>query len=285
MQKPRLSFPLFKQYRTAIFILLFGFLQVLIVGIAFVCGYLVRDWPLSDSIFSNSKYPVFNEALRLLKENALNPLPPDKKIEYGMIRGMLQAYNEPFTVFVEPPQHELQTNQLQGKFGGIGVRIDRDAQNNVFLYPLPGSPALEAGMLEGDRLLAVEDLPISPETTNDEIQAAVRGPVGEKVKITVGRLPDFARLELLIERAEVAIPSLTWNLSPTEVKVGIIQIHVIANTTPTEVTNAIQDLQRRGATSYIVDVRNNGGGLVEAGVNTARLFLKEGIVMQQQYAG
>jgi carboxyl-terminal processing protease len=285
MQKPISTTPFLKRYRSGILILLFGLLQVLIVAAAFVCGYLFRDWPAGDELLSGTKYPVFDQALRLLKENAINPLPPAKKLEYGMIRGMLQVLDDPYTVFVEPPQHELQTNQLEGRFGGIGVRIDRDAANMVYLYPLPDSPALKAGVQEGDRLLAVEELTINSDTSNDEIQAAVRGPVGQKVNITVGRAPDFIPLVVSIERAEVAVPSITWNLSPTEAKVGIVQIHVIADTTPKEVTKAIQDLQSRGATSFILDLRNNGGGLVEAGVNTARLFLKDGVVIQQQYRG
>jgi carboxyl-terminal processing protease len=287
MRSPTPSTSFFKRYQPGIFILLFGLLQVLIVSIAFVCGFLYRDMPSSSvlSVFGKPKYPLFDEAMRLLRENALNPLPSNQKIEYGMIRGMLKAYDEPFTVFVEPPQHELQSNQLAGKFGGIGVRIDRDAESNVYLYPLPNSPAIKSGMQDGDRLLAIEALKITAEISNDEIQAAVRGPAGEIVKITVGRAPDYTPIELSIERAEVAIPSITWNLSPTQPSVGVVQIHVIAQTTPTEVTKAIEDLQTRGATRFILDVRNNGGGLVDAGVNTARLFLEQGVVIQQQYRG
>jgi carboxyl-terminal processing protease len=122
---------------------------------------------------------------------------------------MLQAVNDPYTVFVEPPQHELQTNQLEGKFGGIGVRIDRDSENLVYLYPLPGSSALEAGVKDGDRLLAVETMVVLPSTTNDEIQAAIRGPVDEKLTITIGHSPDYQAIELVINRSEVSIPSVT----------------------------------------------------------------------------
>lgn len=273
----------YRRYQSVILILLFGVLQTLIIVIAFVCGYLVRDWPITGSYFAGTKFPVLFEAIDILEQNALVPLPTEQKLEYGMIRGLLEAYNEPFTVFVEPPQHELQSNQLAGKFGGIGVRIERDAENNAFLYPLPGSPALVAGVKDGDRLLAVESLAITPATSNDEIQAAIRGPVGEKVKVTISRAPDFLPVVLAIERDEVSIPSVTWNISPDEPSVGIVQMRVVADTTPNEVTTAIVELQKLGATHFVLDVRNNGGGLVEAGVNTSRLFLKEGVVIQEKY--
>lgn len=267
----------------------FGAFQILIILISFFGGFLFHEWQYSDEStvsglqFWKKEFPLLSEAHNLLEKNAYIPLPDKKKLEYGMIRGMLQAYNEPYTVFVEPPQHELQTNQLQGKFGGIGVRIERDAQNYVYLYPLPNSPALEAGIQEADRLLRVEDLIVNPETSNDEIQAAIRGPVGEKVEIEISRAPDYAPIVLKIKRAEVPLPSVTWNLAPDAPKVGILQIHIIADTTPDEVSKAVADLQSRGADRFVIDIRNNGGGLVEAGVNTARLFLKQGTVIEQQY--
>jgi carboxyl-terminal processing protease len=268
-----------------VFLTLFTLLQVLIIAVAFMGGFLFHELRYADPIFAKAEFPLLNESIKLLRDNAYLPLPENKILEYGMIRGMLQAYDEPHTVFVEPPQHELQTQQLQGRFGGIGVRIERDSENLVYLYPLPDSTALQAGVRDGDRLLFVDELPITPQTTNDELQAAIRGPVGEKVKITVGHSPDFSPVDLVIERAEVALPSVTWNLMPDEPRVGVIQIRIIADTTPAEVTHAIEELQEQGASRFVLDVRNNGGGLVEAGVNTARLFLGEGTIIEQQYRG
>ncbi len=274
-----------KRYQPAIMLVLFGALQALIICAAFVIGFLVHEMPIVGSVYPKSKYPILFESLRLLEDNSIKPLPDEKQLEYGMIRGMLQELEDPFTVFVEPPQHELQTNQLEGKFGGIGVRIDRDIENNVYLYPLPDSPAIQAGVQEGDRLISVEGILITADNSDSEIQAAVRGPVGKSVSIVVGHAPDYEPVELDIERAEVALPSITWNISPVETRVGVVQVHVIADTTANEVIRAIQDLQQRGATHFVMDLRNNGGGLVEAGVNSARLFLKDGIVIQQQYRG
>jgi carboxyl-terminal processing protease len=264
---------------------LFVLLQFLVVAAAFLGGYIVREWRISGFPGSAQDFPVFHEALTLLKENAVFDLPNGKSLEYGMIRGMLTAINEPYTVFVEPPQHELQSDQLQGRFGGIGVRVERDAEGNTNLFPFPDSPAMKAGVQDGDRLLAVGDLKVSPLTPDQEIHAAIRGPVGEKVTITVGSPPDFLPRETVIERAEVALPSTTWNIATDEPLVGIVHIHIIASTTPDEVIKAVDDLQQRGAQRFVIDVRNNGGGLVEAGVNTARLFLKSGAIIEQQYRG
>jgi len=264
---------------------LFAILQFLLIGVAFLGGFLYYQIRYDDPQVENAQFPVLAEAFTLLEKNAYFELPATKTLEYGMIQGMIKSYDEPFTVFVEPPQHELQTQKLQGKYGGVGIRLERDAENNVYLYPLPKSPALAVGLKDGDRLLKIGDIEISPKTTDDEIQAAIRGPVGQKVSITIGRGPNFAPLVFTVNRDEVSLPSITYNLVPDQPLVGIVHIHVIANTTSDEVKNAISSLQKLGAQSFIMDVRNNGGGLVEAGVDTARLFLKSGVVIDEQYRG
>jgi carboxyl-terminal processing protease len=286
MQQEAENINIHRRFPTAVILVLLASLQILIVGIAFLGGYLFNDYQSGEPLpFTGSRFPILSEAFKLLEENAFYQLPGGKKLEYGMIKGMLQAYNEPFTVFVEPPQHELQSQQLEGKYGGIGVRIERDAQNYVYLYPVTDSPAAKAGVRDGDRLIKVNNLVIFPEIKDDDIQAAIRGPVGQIVKITIGHSPEYAPIELSITRAEVALPSTSWNLVPNTPGVGIIHVHIIAETTPDEVAKAIQDLQKQGAARFILDVRNNGGGLVDAGVDMARLFLKSGTVIDEQYKG
>ncbi len=247
----------------------------------FSAGFAVRGFVDRQSL----DLPILLQARSILEQNALKDLPKPPALEYGMIKGMVQAYNDPYTVFVEPPQHQLETNQLEGKFGGIGVRIERDSQNLVRLYPLPDSPALKAGIQDGDCLLKVEDLIVDANIDINKVEAAIRGKVGEKVNVTIGHAPDFQPVELAIERAEIGLPSLTYNLVPEDPRVGIMHINIIAATTPDEIKNAVKDMKAKGATYFILDLRNNGGGLVDAGVDTARLFLKDGIVIQQQYRG
>ncbi len=153
------------------------------------------------------------------------------------------------------------------------------------LYPYPDSPAAQAGILDGDRLLQVEELLIAPETSSDIIQAALRGPVGEQVRLTIARPPDYTEILLTVDRMEIPLPSVTWHLVPTEPRLGIVQINLIAATTHQEVQNAFVDLQARGAVAYVLDLRDNAGGLLDAGIAISRLFLTSGIIIEQQYRG
>ncbi|RPI28636.1 MAG: S41 family peptidase, partial [Chloroflexota bacterium] len=247
--------------------------------LAFLLGYLTRAY------LYGADFQVLEEAYVLLDTHGFNDLPESPAMEYGMIRGMVQAYGDPYTSFLEPVQRELESDVLEGKFGGIGVTLEKDAQDYWSLFPFPESPAARAGVQEGDRLVKVEDLDISPETPVETIQAEVRGKVGTQVNITIARAPDFAPSEISIKREEIALPSVLGRIEPSESRLGIVQVNIIAASTPDEIQKTIEDLQKRGATHFALDLRNNGGGLLNSGVDIARLFLEDGDVIQQQYRG
>lgn len=184
--------------------LLFSLILLFTLPVSFIAGYFTK-LPSSQE----APLPLLHQAYELLQKYAYYPLPDPSGLEYGAIRGMLQAYNEPYTVFLEPAAHELQTNSLEGKYGGIGVRLDRDQAGYIVLYPIPDSPADKAGLMEGDRLVSVEQLRMSPETPLEEVQAALRGPVRQSVTLSVLRPPGETPLSFTIRREEFSLPSVT----------------------------------------------------------------------------
>lgn len=258
----------------------------IILPIVFTClgfglGYLVHaQWGTSFASF-----PILVQAYDILKNHGIKDLPSSTPLEYGMIRGMVDAYGDPYTIFVEPVQHELETDTLQGSFGGIGVQLGRDEEGYIVLYPIHGSPAEAAGLIDGDRLLSVGDLLLTPETDLEVVQAELRGLVSDPVNVSIGRAPDFIPREIKITRSEFPLPSVTWHLDVDEPRMGVIDINVFAASTPDEILRAVADLGSRGASSYVLDLRDNFGGLLTAGVDVARLFLNEGVVIEQQYRG
>jgi len=254
----------------------------LVVFVSFALGYFTRQLVSETS----GNFALLLESHRILKEHAYTSLPEGRTLEYGAIRGMLQSLNDPFTTFSEPPAAELQTNRLEGKFGGIGVRIEKDKESNILLYPVPDSPAWKAGITDADRLVKVDQLVVRPDTSLDAIQAAIRGPVGSSVAITIQRASTQDEISLTIVRAEVASPSLTANIAPDDPQVGIIRLTVIAESSPDEISKAVKDLSSKGAKYFVLDLRDNGGGLVNAGVNLSGLFLEKGVtVIEEQFRG
>lgn len=256
----------------------FTALSALVITAAFLAGYFTRARQAPPT-----QLPVLNQAYDILLTYGLNVPSEGSLLEHGMIRGMLEAYADPYSSFSEPAQAELTSNMLHGSFGGIGVTLGKDKEDYYVLFPIPDGPAALAGIMEGDRLIKVDNLDITPETTSETLMTAVRGPVGEKVKITIARPPDYKAQIFEIKRAEIALPSVTWHLEPSEQRLGVIKVNLIAESTPDEIQKAVKDLQNRGATAFALDLRDNFGGLLDSGINVARLFLRDGIVIEQQF--
>ena len=117
----------------------------------------------------------------------------------------------------------------------------------------------------------------------DQIIAAIRGPEGQRVTIVVTRPPTYEQLEFKIKRANIPTPTVTYHLAAEEPRIGVFKVNLIAASTPEEVEKAVADLQSQGATHFVMDLRGNGGGLVVPGVDIARLFLDDGLVIYEQY--
>jgi carboxyl-terminal processing protease len=250
-------------------------------GGAFLSGFFLKSYFVSQS----NEFLLLNQATNIFTNHTYFELPELKSLEYGMIRGMLQASGDPFATFLEPVQHELETNNLQGSFGGIGVELNHNDKGDVLIYPIVDGPAYNAGIQEGDQLISVGDLTITQFMPLDDIHAALRGPIGDKVKVSVIREVNSSPLEFQIKRERIHLPSVSWYIDPDNLTIGIIRVNVIADSTPDEIQEAILDMGKKGATHYVLDLRDNGGGLLTAGVDTARLFLKDGVVIEQQYRG
>lgn len=249
----------------------------------FVLGFLLGYWGYDYFNEKNSEFPITLQAYQIIRDHGLKDLPPAPDIEYGMIRGLLQAYDDPFTIFVEPVQHELDSDTLEGSFGGIGVRLSRDPTGNMLIYPFPDGPAKTSGLLDGDRLLFIDGIEINQETTFDTAQALIRGPISTKVQVTIGRPPDYSPKEYTLERFEISLPSVTWHIDYENPEIGVVEVNVIAASTVDEIEDAVQDLSDQGVKYYIFDLRDNFGGLLTGGVDIARLFLHDGIIVEQRF--
>jgi carboxyl-terminal processing protease len=262
------------------YLLLFGLIAIGFLG-AFLSGFFL------NAIFDTDTqvFPILTQAYNIFINHSSINLPETTHLEYGMIRGLLESSGDPYATFQEPVQHELESNNLQGRFGGIGLEFSFTNEGDLLVFPIIDGPASRAGIQDGDILLQIDELLINPSISLDEIKAAIRGPIGEFVLLKITRNDIETVLEFDIQREEIHLPSVTWHIAPEDSSIGIIKVHIIAESTIEEIQNAVIKLQSGGASKFILDLRDNGGGLLSAGVDTARLFLKDGIIIQQQYQG
>lgn len=259
------------------------------LSVAFLAGYYARAladtepwlrWPLPGLTAADTSFPIFNEARAKIEANYIGALPAQTQLDYGAVRGYVNALGDPYTVFVEPPQTELESQALSGEYGGIGVEISRNARDEIALTPFPDSPAAAAGLREGDVLLQVDEIFVTPATTNEQISALIRGPVGTTVRIRVRR-PDGQEATFTLTRQKIELPSVTWRMVDGQPDIGLIALSRFSDKTAAETARAARALEARGATRYVIDLRNNGGGLLDSAVEVAGLFLNGGVVMYE----
>jgi C-terminal processing protease CtpA/Prc len=192
----------------------------------------VSTEPQAEPIIQDELY---QQVWTLLERDFYGEDPSLRARIYGSVRGLAQAYNDPYTYFVEPQPRELERDQLRGSFGGIGAYID-PSEDGYTLRPIPGQPAELAGVQAGDRLVAIDDTAITQETELDTILTLVRGPVGSEVCLDLQREDPangtLASVRICIERAEIQIPSVEWRLlddNPTTAIWGFDSIDTITN--------------------------------------------------------
>ncbi len=267
-------------------------LLILLAVSAFVAGYFTNDFiemrrgEITVQTSDTAEFGLFWEAWGRIEDNFLGELPTNKELTYGAIQGSIALLGDPYTFFVEPVEREIERQSLQGTFGGIGATLSRPEEGGpIFLEPIPGNPAEQAGILSGDELLAVDGELITVEMTVQEVADRVRGEKGTVVVLTVLHPGESEAVDIEVERGDILIPSVTYRLLGENEQVGYIQLSRFSGESANEIETAVLDLQSQGATQLILDLRSNGGGLLDAAVEVADHFLEEGPILFQQSRG
>ncbi len=246
-------------------------------------GYAVREYVVDDQPTNAEaqSLALYWEVWHRVEDQFYGQVPSAPASTYGAIRGALATLNDPYTLFIEPEPAADEKAHLEGRFGGIGAFIQRDDQGRVILDPMPDQPAEKAGVLKGDILVAVDGTPIVKDMTTDDVVKLVKGEVGTKVVLTIQRAGTEKPFDLIIERAAIETPSAQWRILEQAPKIGYIQLTSFTERSNKELNKAFDELSAQGAESYILDLRGNGGGLLETAVDVASQFLRDGVVLRE----
>jgi len=255
----------------------------LLIELGFIAGVVASPYIIQQQQSSTANLSLLNEASRTADQYFFGTLPTDQARLYASIHGLMTAFNDPYTVFVEPPATQRQSEQLSGKFGGIGAGLRREADGRFILSPYPDQPAAKAGVQEGDALINVAGQVIPASATLDTISNLLRGEVGTPVTIGVDR--QARQLSFTITRAEIATPSVTWRMLSQAPDSGYIAISIFSQTTKDELVKAIEALRQQGAQRLILDLRDNGGGLLDAAIDVAGQFIDGTVVIESSRNG
>lgn len=207
--------------------------------------------------------------------------PTDKDLEYGMIQGYVDAYKDPYTVFLPPSEAKSFAENVQGSFGGVGMNVGMKEGNIVVIAPLKGSPAERAGIKAGDIITGVDGKNVMG-MNSDEAVSIIRGKIGTTVKLTVIHPQAKTTTDITVTREEIKIPTID-----TETKSGVFVIHLynFSAESPDLFRDALNEFLQSGSTRLVIDLRGNPGGYLDAAVAMASFFLKEGQVVVSERQG
>lgn len=200
---------------------------------------------------------------------------------YQAIQEMLAVLEDPYTRFLPPSQYQsLQTN-TNGELLGVGLQIAKDEEISPLrvITPIEGSPAEAAGLLPLDEILEINGTATST-LTLDEAAARMRGAIGSQVTLKVSRT-DQSPFEVNVRRDRIEINPVSAELRAESglPKLGYLRLGQFNGNAVAELRTALEDLEQQGADAYILDLRNNPGGLLQAGIEIARMWLDEGTVV------
>lgn len=235
-------------------------------------------WQIVNSEFVDRDFNQVNwqnKRVELLKQNYSS-----KKQAYRAINQALKELGDPYTRFLPPEQFEVLTSQTSGEVSGVGIRIaiDPRTQDLYVVDTIKKSPAMEAGLRRGDRIVRIDGKPTALMNL-DQASEALKGELGTQVRIEISREKKPA-FEVKITRSEIEVPSVDFSLKKEgELNVGYIKLDEFSSLAAEQMKQAIDELQKQKASAFVLDLRGNPGGLLFASVDIARMWMSQGEIV------
>lgn len=231
---------------------------------------------------STVDFNIFWQAWSIIKDSALDGESVDNKdLVYGAIRGLVDSLGDPHSVFMTPDNAKKFQDDISGSFGGVGMEIGKKDGQIVVIAPLKDTPADRAGIMANDKILKIDET----ETASLNVDQAVkliRGTIGTEVKLLMFRDTWDKARELVIKRADIQMPTLTFEIKDSNL--AYIQLNTFNEKAPRLFFDAVQKARAVNAKGIILDLRDNPGGYLEVAVNLAGYFMDSGkVVVSERY--
>jgi carboxyl-terminal processing protease len=244
-------------------------LAALLVAL-FAAGFLAGKSPATQGA-SYRDLDTFVEVLDRIERNYVDPVDTDKLMK-GAINGMMKRL-DPFSQYLDKAEYADLKSVTTGQFGGLGIVISIRDNFPTVISPLEGTPAYSLGIQSGDVIVKIDGQPTRG-LTSEEAVRKLRGPEGSKVTITVARAGAPAR-DVTITREQIHVKSVPYAFVVAP-GVGYLRLSTFSETTGDEVRGAISRLEKAGAKSLVLDLRDNPGGLLNQAVDVVEAFVPKG---------
>ena len=237
-------------------------------------------WQIVYRDYLDSSGDYDEKSWRQLRSKLLKKSFAGNAESYEAIRGMLASLNDPYTRFLDPKQFKEMRIDTSGELMGVGIQLSLDTKTKelVVVSPIEGTPASRAGVLSKDVIVSIDGNSTKGMSTEDAVKL-IRGPEGSHVVLGLRRGDQV--LDVPLTRARIEINAVTYRLNKTQDqrKIGYIRLKQFNANAAKEMRQAAKSLEEQGAEGYVLDLRGNPGGLLEASIDIARQWLNEGIIV------
>ncbi len=249
-------------------------------------GGLVPDLPSGNGnpadlpADTETLFGPFWDTWQLVHQYYVDQPVDDTLLMQGAIRGMMDALGDPHSGYWTPQETTDANNFMQGEYDGIGAYVDTRGDFLTITKPIPGYPAEQAGLQAGDQIIAVDGEDMTGQDPELVRMTKVMGAAGTSVHLTILRPGVDEPLEFDITRAHIVIPSVTSKM--LDGGIAYIQITVFGANTEQDFHDQLQALMDQDPKGLILDLRDNGGGYLDAGIAVASEFIDHGVIVYEQ---
>lgn len=252
----------------------------IVVSLAAVFGFVIGSVLSKNELQHTQKVSSLNVEgkldllLNLIDLQYVDTVNRDELVESAIPK--ILAELDPHSVYIPAEDLQIVNDDLDKSFSGIGVQFNIQKDTIMIVAVISGGPSERLGILPGDRIVTVDDsLFVGPAITNDKVMKRLRGPKGTKVKVGVKRSSSEELLSFEIVRGDIPLHSIDASYMLQD-KVGYVKVSKFGSGTYDEFVEALTNLRIEGAERYIVDLRGNSGGYLDAAILMTNEFLKEG---------
>ena len=224
-------------------------------------------WQIIYRNYLDSTGDYDKDSWRQLRKELLAKSYSTKNEAYEAIRGMLLTLEDPYTRFMDPDEFRELHIDTTGELTGVGIQLsfDEETQRLTVVAPIEDGPAAAAGVQTNDRIVGIDGKDARGMSSEEAVKL-IRGPIGSRVTLTLER--DDESFDVVIIRDRISINPVVSriNITPTGTQVGYIRLKQFSTNAVTDMSNAVKDMEAQGVEAYVLDLRFNPGGLLEASV-------------------
>ncbi|MDC3257536.1 S41 family peptidase [Candidatus Pelagibacter sp.] len=232
---------------------------------------------ISISTESNiyKKIDLFGEVLEKINEEYVDEINQSESMD-SAINGLLQSL-DPYSAYMSPETFNEMQTETSGEFGGLGIEVSMESGVVKVISPIDGTPASKAGIKAGDYIVKIENIQVQGKSLSEAVDL-MRGPVGSSIELTVRRRGEKKALKFNIKREIIEIQSVKADLLQNNI--GYIRLTSFNENSSEQIKSKIKDFeQNQNINAYILDLRNNPGGLLSQAIKISDFFLDNGEIV------